>query len=130
MKNITIKVNVELDNKILLNVITSAVEQGSTYWLDTSSPKMLDVLSRADGDTLAETMFNALMDDIDIPLQNINGDKFHMKLSSRGLNYRLQLLYNSEAHRWAIVNEMKDEGDLTSSDIVFQYMCFGEIIYS
>ena len=127
MKPIKIKIMVELENELIINVVSNAV--ASSHWYDTTATNMLDTIAMYDGDTLAEQICNALFDDIDIPVYIKSGDHMPKKLSSKGLNYKLQCLYNSDEFKWAIVAEMSGDGDTTSSDIVFQYMCFGEVIF-
>jgi hypothetical protein len=41
---------------------------------------------------------------------------------------RLELLANS-SDAWALENELKEDGDATSSDVVFQYIALGEVVY-
>jgi hypothetical protein len=40
----------------------------------------------------------------------------------------LQLLADS-SDAWALDNELKEDGDASSSDVVFQYIALGEVVY-
>jgi hypothetical protein len=35
----------------------------------------------------------------------------------------------SEKNPWSIMSELNEEGDASSSDVVFQYLALGELIY-
>jgi hypothetical protein len=43
---------------------------------------------------------------------------------------RLDNLFKDKDYKWALFAELDEEGDAISSDVVFQYLTMGEVVYA
>jgi hypothetical protein len=46
------------------------------------------------------------------------------------IKQRLEELANDEGLSWALEAEIDEDGDAETSDVVFQYLLFGELVFS
>jgi hypothetical protein len=128
-------VNDKVNRHIIENVITTALEGGSNYWyyLPTTSVKMIRAaVSREEDAYLSSAFTTALLDrNVSIPICDAENYDDEIGVASIvTLEHRLEKLANDEAYNWAFKAEMNEEGDAESSDIWFQYIVLGEVIYS
>ena len=128
-------VNDKIKREIIENVITTALEGGSNYWyfLPTTSVKMIRAAVSRDEDAYLSSAFTtALLDrNVAIPICDAENTDDEIGVASIvTLEQRLEKLANDDAYNWAFKAEMNEEGDAESSDIWFQYIVLGEVIYS
>ena len=75
-------------------------------------------------------LFRSLDHNVDVPINDAEDeDEVLGYLSAKTLTERMQKLYENEASKWALMNELSQEGDGDSSDVVFQFMVMGEVIF-
>lgn len=129
-----IEVKRKISREVLENVFVTAIEGGSNYWYflrdDTIAvirsyvPKELDpCISTAILKALEKGLVIEIHDaeDEDSLVGELNIDTFAT---------RLQKLYDDTNYSSALALEIEGNGDAYSSDVVFQYLAMGEVIYS
>jgi hypothetical protein len=117
----------------LENVFITALEGGSNYWYFLPKEAMDIVDQLVPSDKLksgSERIFEAVFDKGGvIPIHDAEDEETKIgELNLFTFTERLQKCAEDAA--WAICNEIDETGDATSSDVIFQYLCLGEQIYS
>jgi len=130
-----IKVTREIPREILENVFITALEGGSNYWyfIGRDAIKIItEAVPNQKGLSFSEAIFKAVMDHgCELPIRDSDdASEVIGTLSARTMQERLQALSENEDYSWVIEAELSEEGDACSSDIMFQAMCLGEVIYS
>jgi len=134
-KNDAMIVYDKINRQVIEDVITTALEGGSNYWyyLPTSSVKAIrNAVSRDEEPCLSSAFSKALLDrNVPIIITDAEDPAEEIGVASIStLEQRLGKLANDESYNWAFKAEMNEEGDAESSDIWFQYIVLGEVIYS
>jgi hypothetical protein len=130
--HITIKTNISRET--LEDIIVTALEGGSNSWYYLSD-RVLEKAKAAVPEylnmSLSTAIAAAILDHgVTIPIndyENIEEELGEISLSTMGA--RLQKLSDDEAYSYALREEMSGNGDGGTSDIVFQYMCLGEVMF-
>lgn len=130
-----IKLNRTIKREILESVFVTALEGGSNYWYflgDDAIKIIKSSVPLSHRVSLSEALFMAVFDHgCTIPIRDLdNEDEIIGELSAATIQERLQWLSDNEACSWAIDSELSEEGDACSSDIVFQALCLGDVVYS
>lgn len=128
-----IKIERIIPREVLENVCVTAIEGGSNYWYHLSEGAIRiirNAVPKSEEPYLAIAMLKSVLDyNVEIPINDTEDeDEVIGYLSIKTLQERLQALANSDDN-WALNNELNEEGDASSSDIVFQYMVLGEVVY-
>ena len=129
-----INLKLTLSRGILENAIITALEGGSNYWYFLSD-EALSIVKKSVEDyldiSLSIAICKAFLDKgVEIPIHDYEStEELIGSLDPSLLEQRMQALLDDEGYRWALLAEMREEGDATSSDIVFQYMVLGEVTY-
>jgi hypothetical protein len=130
--HITIKTNISRET--LEDIIVTALEGGSNSWYYLSD-RVLEKAKAAVPEylnmSLSTAIAAAILDHgVTIPIndyENIEEELGEVSLSTMGA--RLQKLSDDVAYSYALREEMSGNGDSGTSDIVFQYMCLGEVMF-
>jgi hypothetical protein len=130
--HITIKTNISRET--LEDIIVTALEGGSNSWYYLSD-RVLEITKAAVPEylnmSLSTAIAAAILDHgVTIPIndyENIEEELGEVSLSTMGA--RLQKLSDDVAYSYALREEMSGNGDSATSDIVFQYMCLGEVMF-
>lgn len=128
--------NIELkrtvDRDVLENIFVTAIEGGSNYWYFLSHEAMAIIRSYVPNDEdpyLSTAMLKAIERGAVIPINDAeNEEDIVGQLSMNTFATRLQKLHDSD-DAWALDDEMNEKGDASSSDVVFQYLAMGEVVY-
>jgi len=126
---ITIKKTI--DREILENIFVTALEGGSNYWYDLRESSIALAFANSSEDkALSERIFEAIYDKgIDIHIYDAEDPEERLgTLSRTTMQERLQKLSESP-HSWALNNELEENGDAESSDVVFQYLIMEDIVF-
>ncbi len=128
-----IKIERIIPREVLENVCVTAIEGGSNYWyyLSEGAIRIIrNAVPKSEEPYLAIAMLKSVLDyNVEIPINDTEDeDEVIGYLSIKTLQERLQALANSD-DSWALHNELNEEGDASSSDIVFQYMVLGEVVF-
>ena len=129
-----IKITQTISRETLENIFVTALEGGSNYWYflsDEATKLIRDAVPKEKNPYLSTAMLEAILDhDVAVPINDAEDeDEIIGLISKTTLQNRLQLLANSKECKWALENELNENGDADSSDVVFQYMAMGEAIY-
>lgn len=125
-----IKITKTIPYDVLESVIVTAMEGGSNYWYWLSDLSMLK--GRYPGEPLSIRIAKAVfLDGIDIPVHDCEDPQSELgTLKGDAIQERLQALADDQGLSDHLDAELRGEGDATSSDVVFQFMVMGELVYS
>ena len=128
-----IKIETIVPREVLENICVTALEGGSNYWyyLSSDALKLIRGAVPKNVDSyLSTAILKAVLDHgVDVPINDAEDeDEVIGYLSANTLQDRIQALAKSD-DSWALENELKEEGDASSSDVVFQYMVLGEVVF-
>lgn len=129
-----IKIETLVPREVLENVCVTALEGGSNYWYylsETAVDLIRKVVPKNEDPYLSTAILKAVLDyHIDIPINDAEDeDEILGYLSHTTLIDRLQKLSQDEASKWALAREIEDQGDADSSDVVFQWLVMGEVVF-
>jgi hypothetical protein len=121
-----------IDDQVLENVFVTAIEGGSNYWYFLSDEAIKIIRSYvpySDNPYLSTAIFKAIKLGAIIPINDAeNEDDVVGELSISTFATRLQKMYE-DGNGEALDREIDGNGDAYSSDIIFQYLAMGEIVY-
>lgn len=129
-----IKITQTIPQEILENVIITALEGGSNYWYFLSDEAMA-IAKRAVPNFLdmppSEAIAKAVLEyGATIPIHDYEStDEKLGELSEKTMTERMQKLSTDSVYSYALREEMEEDGDGSTSDVVFQYMCMGEVVF-
>ena len=128
-----IKIETIVPREVLENICITSLEGGSNYWyyLSSNAIKIIrNAVPKSVDSYLSTAILKAVLDhNVEVPINDVEDEEEILGyLSAKTLQERIQALANSD-DSWALHNELKEEGDASSSDIVFQYMVLGEVVY-
>jgi hypothetical protein len=118
-----------ISREVLENIFVTAIEGGSNYWYyipESEVEKIEDDANGIWGKSFSERLFEVVYDKgIDIDIYDIeNPDDILGTLSRSTMEERL-----NACPSWALRLEMEEQGDANSSDVVFQCLTMGEVIF-
>lgn len=128
---ITIKKTISKD--VLDNIFTTSLEGGSNYWYyitDEQVQKVRQAVPKSNYPYIASAILEAVLEhNVEVEINDAEDEDEVIGVITRDtLIERLELLANS-SDAWALENELKEDGDASSSDVVFQYIVLGEVVY-
>ena len=128
------EIKTKIPREVLENVCVTALEGGSNYWyyLSQEATRLIrKVVPKNEDPYLSTAILKAVLDyNVEVPINDAEDeDEVLGYLSAKTLSERLQKLSESEAYKWALNNELNNEGDADSSDVVFQWMVMGECVF-
>jgi hypothetical protein len=116
-----------ISREVLENIFVTAIEGGSSYWAEIPENEIEVVYANSTkGKAFSERLLEAVYDNgIDINIYDVeNPDDILGTLSRSTMQQRL-----SDCPYWALRLEMDEQGDAESSDVVFQCLTMGEVIF-
>jgi len=122
-----IEVITRVPREVLENIFVTAIEGGSSYWVEIPENEIEVVYANSTkGKAFSERLLEAVYDNgIDINIYDVeNPDDILGTLSRSTMQQRLSACPN-----WALRLEMDEQGDADSSDVVFQCLTMGEVIF-
>jgi hypothetical protein len=127
-------VEIKITDEVLENIFVTALEGGSNYWYwlgNDGYDAVRNVVSKLEDDILSTAIFKAIMHKgASVPIMDAeNKDDVLGVLTKDSIQKNLSTMAQSD-HSWALFAEINEEGDAETSDIVFQYMVMGELIFS
>lgn len=130
-----VKINIEkeISRETLENIFVTALEGGSNYWYAISSETkraIREVVSREEDPYLSTALITAVLDrDLAVDIHDAEDNETILgTLTLDNIKERLQALADSDdaVH---LMDELMETGDAITSDVCFQYMVMGEIIF-
>ena len=120
--------------EVLENVCVTALERGSNYWyyLSEGAVRLIrKAVPKNEDPYLSTAILKAVLDhNVEVPIGDAEDeDEVLGYLSNKTIQERLQALSEDDSLKWALDNELRNEGDADSSDVVFQYMVMGEVVF-
>jgi len=129
--NITLKRTISRD--ILENIFVTALEGGSNYWYYLSDEAVAIIRSYVPKEIepcLSIAILKAIEKGIEVPIHDIEDiDSLLGELSMDNIATRLQKLYDDTNYSQSLDLEIAEMGDASSSDVVFQYLVMGEVVF-
>ena len=125
-----------MDRQILENIFITAIDGGgSGYWCHINARNHRAVrraVSREDESDYPTAMLKAILDHgVSVEINDAeNEDDILGVFTAETIKQRLEELANDEGLSWALEAEIDEDGDAETSDVVFQYLLFGELIFS
>jgi hypothetical protein len=128
---ITIKQTIS--REVLEDVFVTALEGGSNYWYylpEESIKAIRDAVPKSEDPYISTAILKAILDhDVKVLVNDAEQeDELIGVVSKSTMQARLQLLSDSDS-RWALESHVREEGDASSADVVFQYLAMGEVVY-
>jgi hypothetical protein len=128
-----IKIEKEIPREVIENVFITALEGGSNYWYwlsDEAVSMVRKAVPKKEEQCLSVAIFKAVYDHgIEVPINDAeNEDEELGVISMKTMGERLQKLSDS-GDKWALEAELGEDMDASSSDVVFQYLTMGEVVY-
>jgi hypothetical protein len=130
-----VKINIEkeISRNTLENIFVTALEGGSNYWYAISSETkraIREVVSREEDRYFSTALFTAVMDrDLAVDIHDAEDNETVLgTLTLDNIKDRLQKLADSDDAQH-LMDELMETGDAITSDVCFQYMVMGEIIF-
>lgn len=128
--NLKIVKEVSISREVLENIFVTAMEGGSNHWFDLPESDKEKIRATAHpSDPFSVRVFKHIFDHgrALIVADATNGE-YIGALYHKFIQWRIQKLLDSP-HKWALLQEIEGNGDATSSDVVFQYLCLEDVIY-
>jgi hypothetical protein len=124
-----------INKDTLESIFITALEGGSNYWYILSDAATKIVRSHVPKEVdpyLSTSIVKAIMDhNAIIPINDAeHPDEILGWLSQDRIDEMLNKLMSDESYVWALKNEISEQGDAESSDIIFQYLVIGGVEFS
>lgn len=129
-----IKIETIVPREVLENVCVTAIEGGSNYWyyLSEGAVNLIrKAVPKNEDAYLSSAILKAVLDhNVEVPINDAeNEDDVLGYFSNKTLQERIQRLSEDDSSKWALENELNGQGDADSSDVVFQYITMGEVVF-
>jgi hypothetical protein len=129
-----IKIERIVPREVLENVCVTAIEGGSNYWyyLSEGAVKLIrKAVPKNEDAYLSTAILKAVLDhDVEVPINDAEDeDEILGYFSKKTLQERIQKLSEDDSSKWALDREIEGQGDADSSDVVFQYITMGEVVF-
>lgn len=125
----------EVSRDVLENIFVTALEGGSNYWYyinPENCKKMRDVVSREEERDFSMAFAKAILDkgiSLEVhDIEDMENDEPLGVINEESIRVGLQKMID-DGEGWALFDEIAEQGDVNSSDICFQYMVLGEVVY-
>lgn len=125
----------EVSRDVLETIFVTALEGGSNYWYylnPKNYKKIRNAVSKEDEPYFSMAFAKAILDhgvSVEIhDIEDMEEDEPIGVINQQSILEGLQKMVDN-GDGWALFDEIAEQGDATSSDICFQYMVLGEIVY-
>ena len=124
-----------MNRDLLENVFVTAIEGGSNYWYMISGKNRRKVREKVPTKVdpcFSTALLSAVIDhEVEVDFHDQEDPQTEIgTLSLKTMEERLEKLRADESYKWALEAEEEENGDAESSDIVFQYLVMGEVVYA
>jgi hypothetical protein len=124
----------KLEREILENIFITALSGGSNYWMEISNETMFQVrkkVPKSEEQCYDAAIFKAVYDKklvIDIHDAE-DEDEVLGQLDASKFDEQIEKLLVDHDYGSYLFAEIEYMGDAESSDVVFQYLIFGDVVY-
>ena len=128
-----ITINQSISREVLEDIFVTALEGGSNYWYYLPEESIIAIrkaVPKSEDPYLSTAILKAILDhDVKVLVNDAEQeDELIGIISKSTMQARLQLLSDSDS-RWALESHVREDGDASSADVVFQYLAMGEVVY-
>ena len=128
-----ITINQSISREVLEDIFVTALEGGSNYWYYLPEESIIAIrkaVPKSEDPYISTAILKAILDhDVKVLVNDAEQeDELIGIISKSTMQARLQLLSDSDS-RWALESHVREEGDASSADVVFQYLAMGEVVY-
>ena len=128
-----ITINQSISREVLEDVFVTALKGGSNYWYylpEESIKAIRKAVPKSEDPYLSTAILKAILDhDVKVLVNDAEQEDELIGIVSKStIQARLQLLSDSDS-RWALESHVREDGDASSADVVFQYLAMGEVVY-
>jgi len=129
-----VKLTKEIGRELIENIFVTALEGGSNYWYFLSqetTKKIRNAVPKSLDPYLSTAIVKAIFDfGIDVDINDAeNEDEILGTINAKNFQERLQLLADSP-NSHVLDSELNENGDAETSDVIFQYITMGEVVFS
>jgi hypothetical protein len=126
-------INQSIDRDTLENIFVTALEGGSNYWYYLPHESILairEAVPKSVDPYLSTAILKAILDhEVDVQICDAEDEDEVVGLISKStMQQRLQKMWDSP-NREILKAEIDGQGDADTSDVVFQYIAMGEVVY-
>lgn len=128
-KPIKVIVTHEIAMQTLEDIIITAIEDGSNYWMcfDTETIERAKIIKNKEGIYFSEAIFKMVLLSQRVNILDLETDEFLGTLSLNGIKRGLsRMVKESRSH---FLTLEANEGDAETSDVAMQYFVLGEIVF-
>lgn len=125
----------EVSRDVLENIFITALEGGSNYWYyinNENGRKVREAVSREEEPSFSMAFAKAILDkgvSVEVhDIEDMENDEPLGVINEDTIMSGLQKMID-DGDGWALFDEIAEQGDANSSDVCFQYMALGEVIY-
>ena len=128
-----ITINQSISREVLEDIFVTALEGGSNYWYYLPEESIIAIrkaVPKSEDPYLSTAILKAILDhDVKVLVNDAEQEDELIGIVSKStMQARLQLLSDSNS-RWALESHVREDGDASSADVVFQYLAMGEVVY-
>lgn len=128
-----LSINQSIDRDTLENIFVTALEGGSNYWYYIPTESILAIrqaVPKSVDPYLSTAILKAILDhEVDVQVCDAEDEDEVVGLISKStMQQRLQKMWDSP-NREILKAEIDGQGDADTSDVVFQYIAMGEVVY-
>jgi hypothetical protein len=130
MENLKVKIEKEISMEILENIFVTAIEGGSNYWYTINESAYKAVKRTIIGEAFSTSLFKCVCQiGMTVPINDAEDEEEVLGyLDYSKFNERIQKMY-AKGDGWAMDVEVEGNGDANSSDVVFQYLVMGDLVF-
>lgn len=133
-ENKIMKLEKLIPREVIENVFVTAIEGGSNYWYylsDDAINSIRKAVPKSEDPHLSTAIVKAILDHgVIVPINDAdNEDDIVGFISRETMQERLQKLLQDDNYKLALEAELSENGDADTSDVVFQFMAMGEVIF-
>lgn len=125
----------EVSRDVLETIFVTSLEGGSNYWYyinPKNHKKIRDAVNVTEEPSFSMAFAKAILDhgvSVDIhDIEDMEDDTPIGVINQKSILEGLQKMLDI-GDDWALLDEIAEQGDATSSDVCFQYMVLGEVVY-
>lgn len=128
------KIEKIVPREVLENIFVTALEGGSNYWYFLSEEtvdKIRAAVPQSEEPFLSVAVLKAVLDhNVAVPINDAENEDDELGVISLDtFGERLQKLSLDEGSGWALRLEIEECGDAVSSDVAFQFLTMGEVVF-
>jgi hypothetical protein len=128
----------DLTREILESIFITALEGGSNYWYLIEKEQLIKVREVVPDRTIpiSQALFEAVYDHgVEVDINDLEqgddeGDEEVLgTISMKTMQERIQKHVDNGAIAWAVADECNENGDASSSDVIFQVIVMDEVTF-